>query len=189
MKPRAPLTLLSALLLVSPAFACSVEKVEPPKEVSFQNGLGGSCYYKRIPPESSNQPWRTEFYLNKEDKEPLYTLETWFGYPILCVGETGNTQHIAHVQLLDGWGYADIDDTSWLSFYVDNKPFKSYSPIEIIKDKDNIEQTTNCGIQYLAQDFGFVFDKPLNQYVYQIVTSDDRIVNFDPATGTMLETP
>lgn len=189
MKPRASLTLLSAMLLVSPVFACSIEKFEPPKEISFQDGIGGSCYYKRIPPDLSDQPWRTEFYSSKENKEPLYMLESWFGYPILCIGETGNPQHIAHVQLSDGWSYADINDTSWLSFYVDNKLVKSYSPIEIIKNKDNIEITTNCGIQYLAQDFGFVFDKSLNHYVYRVATSDNHIINFDASTGNMLESP
>jgi hypothetical protein len=189
MRSRVFVALLLVLLLFPQAFACSVSATEPPKEIGFQDGIGGTCYYKRIPPDSSEQPWRTEFYLNKENKEPVFTLEAWFGYPILCVGEAGTTQHIAHVQHLDGIGYADINDSSWLSFYVDNKMVKSYSPIEIINYEDNIEQTTNCGIQYLAQDFGFAFDESLNQYVYRVATSDDRIINFDPSTENMLEAP
>jgi hypothetical protein len=188
MNPRASLTLLSALLLVSPAFACSVEKVEPLKEVSFQDGIGGSCYYKRIPPDSSNQPWRTEFYLTQEAPQPFYTLEVWFNYPVFCIGEE-NAKHIAHVQNMDGVGYPDVNDTSWLSFYVDNQLVQSYSPLDIIQDKNNIENTMNCGLEYLAQDLGFVFDEKLEQYVYQVETSDKRTVSFDPLTGTILETP
>lgn len=180
--------MVSVLLFVSQVFACSIEKVEPPRKVSVQNGIGGSCYYKRIPPDSSNQRWRTEFYLTKEAPQPFYTLETWFNYPAFCMGEE-NAKHIAHVQNTDGIGYPDVNDTSWLSFYVDNQLVQSYSPIEVIKDENNIELTTNCGVQYLAEEFGFVFDEASNQYVYQVQTSDNRTVSFDPATGTILETP
>jgi hypothetical protein len=188
MKPRASFTLLSAWLLVSPAFACSMEKFEPSKEISIQDGIGGSCYYKRIPPNPSDQSWYTEFYLSEKDKEPFYTLETWFNYPVFCIGEE-DAKHIAHVQNMDGVGYPDVNDPSWLGFYVDNQLVQSYSPLDIIRDENNIENTTNCGIKYLAQDLGFVLDEKLKQFVYQVETSDNRIVNFDPATGNMLETP
>jgi hypothetical protein len=196
MRTRAFITLLIILTLFPKVLACDIQPFEP-KEVEYTNGINGDCYTKRIPSGVSTYDITaagyTEFYLNKVDDEPLFTLPEWFWFPnILCISDSENIQHIAHVENLDyreGFDKSNIDNKAWLGFYIDNQLVKSYSPIELIKSESNAGLFTGCDFYYLGWNFGFVFDESRNQYVYQVMTGDEHVINFNPLTGEILDLP
>jgi hypothetical protein len=178
--------LQSVWACLPPPYDENEERPEPQIEVVL--GVGGSCYYKRIPKkdESLNQVfWSTEFYLSTDDETPTFVANTDFYSPIACVQDELGQSHISSVIIDYPWS---IDDKSWLEFWLDNEVITSYAPIDIIKRPENVQHSPDpCapGPLYL-QSSGFVKSQGTNQYIYQIQTFDNRFTKFNLLTGQQL---
>jgi hypothetical protein len=194
---RRYLVLLIVLGTLEPALACSI--IPPRREIQVEivQGLGGDCYYKRIPqPEKTSswrwrESWRTEFYRNAESERPLFTRIDYYSSDIVCLEDKEGSKFIGYVvdKAQDGESYP-LNSKSWLIFFVDGQAVASYTPIDLIMRSDNSYYDVSCGSGhiYLDRIDGFIIDGQTNSYVYQVQTFDGHIIRFDLSTGERLST-
>jgi hypothetical protein len=190
---RRCLVLLIFVGLLEPALACDISEPEPRElKVEIVQGLGGDCYYKRIPP--LKQPddvwkqddyWRTEFYASEDSKAPVYTRDYYFYNEIVCSSDANGIKHISVVG--SSYYINDVNEEGWLNFLVDGEIIKSYAPIDIIKDEENsLAAGTTCDPPDLidvSKRENFVLEEETNVFVYQVVTLDNHVAHFDLLTG------
>jgi Ankyrin repeats (3 copies)/Ankyrin repeat len=179
--------------MLEPAFACSIISERREIKVETVQGLGGDCYYKRIPQNYLGQnwdyeeSWLTEFYANKDDVSPVFKKDYYFQDDIVCLEDEAGLKRIGWVDtsIID-----DVRDEGWLEFLIYDQIVRSYALIDVIGSEMNaIFYESTCGSGFEAsRRQGFVLDEESNRYVYEIVTLDNHIVRFDLLTGDKIPT-
>jgi hypothetical protein len=162
-------------------------------KVEIVQGLGGDCYYKRIPP--SKQPediweqdsyWQTEFYTSANVERPTFTKNYYFTETIICLQDLEGSKIISQVKEND---YASIDSNSWREFLLNDKVIASYAPIDIIESETNTLSIDWACLEpstlYIGRS-AFAFDEKIDSYVYRIQTLDSHIFLFDLFTGDVI---
>jgi ankyrin repeat protein len=193
---RRCLILLIFVGLLKPAFACLPPMYEPePREIKIEiaQGLGGDCYYKRVPqPEHTKEwtreeSWRTEFYSSAVSKSPVFTKDYYYEGPIVCVESQKGEKHVSQVNRN---GASSVNDKDWLEFLIDDQVVHSYAPIDVIQsEKNTLQAGDTCNPQYTIyenSDKNFILDEEINRYVYEVRTLDNHIVRFDFLTGAKI---
>jgi hypothetical protein len=191
---RRCLVLLIVLGTLESALACDFTSSEPQEiKVEVIEGLGGDCYYKRIPqPEqtenwTNQELWRTEFFTNQDAEVPAFVINDNFRSKIICNEDKQGSEHMSYV-VIDNT--KDISDKSWLQVVVDSNVVASYAPIDIIQRPENYSRIYACGSSkriYLNLTYGtYIKDDTSNTYFYQVETLDKHLVNFDLVTGEKL---
>lgn len=158
------LVLLIFVGLLEPVLACTI--IPPKREIKVEivQGLGGDCYYKRIPQTYIGQnweyeeSWRTEFYTSKNSNSPVFKKSYYFEDSIACLeDETGNKR----ISLVNSRSVDNVNSEGWLEFLVDDQTVKSYAPLDIIESEKNAvfyDDTCGSGLE-ASRSQGFVLDK------------------------------
>ncbi len=182
--------LLIAILIKPSVFACSPgldSYYEEPIEIV--EGVGGSCYYKFVPPVErryGHGDGQTEFYLEEDDAEPIFTQKDRRLHDILCLKDVDGNGAIAYISQAHRYMGEGMLELNWLQFHINGEIIKSYTLLDIIEREDNFYSGDTCGPHFLKEVKGFVLNAQDSSYVYQVVTLDGNIISFDPLTGEKL---
>lgn len=182
--------------LLEPALACDIE-VPPPRELKVETvqGLGGDCYYKRIPPLTrpddvweQDKYWRTEFYVSKDSVKPAFTRNYYFQSEIACLENANGDKSITTVDF--NFYPENVSAEGWYRFFVNDQLVKSYSAIDVIqKEENSITYYVVCDppvFTDVSLNQGFIFSEIENRYVYEVVNLDRHVVHFDLLTGELI---
>jgi hypothetical protein len=190
-----------AFLANSVSYACLPSFDEPePREQKIETvqGTGEGCYYKRIPqPErttnwTEQESWRTEFYVDGNAK-PVFTEDGYSERSIACVEDELGRKHISFVNYGEGDNNSyefNPYEEKWLNFYIDNQKVMSYALIELILRPDNFVwyfgDTCSGDYPIVLRKSAFIERNGIP--LYQIITMDDQVTQFDLLTGEKITT-
>ena len=183
--------LLIAILIKPSVYACSIFHDDYESPIEIVKGIGGECYSKLIPPLKNykdHDHGQTEFYLEEDDAEPIFTQKDRRLHDILCLKDVDGNGAIAYISQAHRYMGEGMLELNWLQFHINGEIIKSYTLLDIIEREDNFYDGSTCGPSFLKEGKGFILSTQDSSYVYQVVTLDGNVISFDPLTGERLST-
>ena len=157
---------------------------EAANAVYVQSAEGGRFYAKCIPAEGRGSKGTTRVYSPREKEDELVQIYDWYA-PEIALANT--SKGIAIVRFGD-WprGHEATKDELAIAFYLNGKLLHPYSTLDIAGKPGNVSFSVShytvikkhLGVRWITE----------NTWVYDIQTTDDRMISFNVDTGEIVST-
>ena len=150
----------------------------------------GRCYAKSVPEEHYDGKGTTRIFRVEEGQDVLLHSFDWFGQRIhiACNVSDNETPVGVSVVRFGPWARGDAASSEHLAlgFYFKGKLLKEYSTLDIAGAPDNVSRSVS---HYTVIEKVLGYERQGgNGYLFRVVTNDDRVLAFDPATGALKST-
>ncbi len=148
----------------------------------------GRCYAKSIPDEPYGMKGVTKVYRVGKERDSLTHTFHWFSQRLYIACNVSDSKTSTGISLvrLGPWprGHEATSRQLAIAFHFKGRPIKEYSTLAIAGRPDNVSRSVSH-YQVIKKVAGFRWIRG-NEYVFEIITTDERRLSFDPTTGEMM---
>ncbi len=148
----------------------------------------GNCYAKSVPSESYGSKGTTKVYAVRRGEDALLHTFAWYSSEFYLACNVGQPNQQVGVSIIQfgPWArgrQANRKDMA-LAFYFSGNLVREYSTLEISGSPDNVEASISH-YTVVQRVEGYRWQQS-NYYTFEVLTSDRRLLVFDPITGKIL---